>query len=142
LSHSVSVLQDDSGIPVRFFAQGWQLHPYGRYVGPISLFGGQYQAKLNDVFAKGHATPIDFSLGYRWKPMESNIMLAVKDPTATAFEIAPPAAGKKSPSEAEADSVSKPKREAKADLPARRIYRRHREQTVSNPWPKLFGYAP
>lgn len=140
LSHSVSLLQDDSGIPVRFFAQGWQLHPYGRYVGPISLFGGQYQAKLKDVFAKGHATPIDFSLGYRWKPMESNILLAVKDPSATAFEIAP-VTGKQSASET--GSVSKPRVGVKPDLPDRpRARRRHKEQTVSNPFPKIFGYAP
>jgi hypothetical protein len=141
LSHSVSLLEDDSGIPVRFFAQGWQLHPYGRYVGPISLFGGQYQAKLKDVFAKGHTTPIDFSLGYRWKPMESNILLAVKDPSATAFEIAP-VKSKQNASESETGSVTKAKAESKSEAPARPRYRRHREQTVSNPWPKLFGYAP
>jgi hypothetical protein len=139
LSHSVSILEDDSGIPVRFFAQGWQLHPYGRYVGPIGLFGGQYQSKLNEVFAKGKTTPIDFSLGYRWKSNESNILLAVKDTTATAFEVAHPAVVKKS-----GDSVSKSKVEARADIPPRpRTYRyqRHKEQTVST-FPKIFGYSP
>ena len=142
LSHSVSLLEDDSGIPIRFFAQGWQLHPYGRYVGPISLFGGQYQAKLKDVFAKGNAKPIDFSLGYRWRPTESNILLAVKDPSATAFEIAPET-GKQSATDSETGSVTKAKAESKSDTPARPRYRHNREQkTVSNPWPKLFGYAP
>lgn len=139
LSHSVSILEDDSGIPVRFFAQGWQLHPYGRYVGPIGLFGGQYQSKLNEVFAKGKTTPIDFSLGYRWKSNESNILLAVKDTTATAFEVAPPAVVKKS-----GDDVSKAKVEAQADIPPRPRtyrYRRHKEQTVST-FPKIFGYSP
>ncbi|WP_052699269.1 hypothetical protein [Hyphomicrobium sp. 99] len=138
LSHSVSLLQDDSGIPVRFFAQGWQLHPYGRYVGPIDLFAGQYQGKLKEVFAKEKSTPIDFSLGYRWRPMESNILLAVKDPSATAFESEPVAAGKKSGVEA---SGSKPKVEAKADTPSRPRYRRHKQQTVSNPF-QIFGYSP
>ncbi len=138
LSHSVSLLQDDSGIPVRFFAQGWQLHPYGRYVGPISLFGGQYQAKLKDVFAKERAKPIDFSLGYRWRPMESNILLAVKDPSATAFETAPTTSDKKSGVET---SDAKPKVEAKADVPSRPRYRRHKQQTVSNPY-QIFGYSP
>ncbi len=140
LTHSVSILEDDSGIPVRFFAQGWQLHPYGRYVGPIGLFGGQYQAKLREVFAKEKATPIDFSLGYQWKPTESNILLAVNDGTATAFEVAPPAVAKNS-----ADAVGKPKVEARADIPPRPRtyrYRRHKEQTVSNPFPTLFGYSP
>jgi len=140
LSHSVSLLEDDSGIPVRFFAQGWQLHPYGRYVGPISLFGGQYQAKLKDVFAKGHTTPIEFSLGYRWRPMESNILLAVKDPSATAFEIAP-ATAKQTASEAETVPVTKTKA-AKSEVASRPRYRRHKDQQVSNPFPNLFGYAP
>ncbi|MES1180190.1 MAG: hypothetical protein ABUL43_03235, partial [Hyphomicrobium sp.] len=95
LTHSVSLLEDDSGIPVRFFAQGWQLHPYGRYVGPIGLFAGQYQSKLNEVFTKNRTTPIDFSLGYRWKPTESNILRAVKDETAVAFVVPPAAAVEK-----------------------------------------------
>jgi hypothetical protein len=140
LSHSVSILEDDSGIPVRYFAQGWQLHPYGRYVGPISLFGGQYQSKLNEVFARDKTTPIDFSLGYRWKSNESNVLLAVKDGTAVAFEIAPSAAARKGMSA----TASKPRVEARADIPGRPRYRyrRHKEQTVSNPFPKLFGYSP
>ena len=70
LTHSVSLLQDDLGIPIRFFAKGWQLHPFGRYVGPIPLFAAQSQQTLYRVFGKGRATPIDFGIGYRWKPME------------------------------------------------------------------------
>ncbi len=138
LSHSVSILEDDSGVPIRFFAQGWQLHPYGRYVGPIALFGGLHQSKLNDVFGKGRATPIDFSLGYRWKPNESNILRAVKDDTAVAFEAPPPVV------KASASGDSKPKVVASADRPAKPRYKYHRrkQQTVNNYWPKLFGYAP
>ena len=74
LTHSASLLEDDSGIPVRFFAEGWQLHPFGRYVGPIGLFAGQSQSKLYELFGKGQATPINFGVGYRWKPMESNLL--------------------------------------------------------------------
>ena len=137
LSHSVSLLQDDSGIPIRFFAQGWQLKPYGRYVGPISLFGGKYQAKLNEVFGKGRATPIDFSLGYRWRPRESNILLAIRDPSATAFEAAPAAGMKKS----DLDSGDALGSQANADVPQRPKYRRHKEQTVNKDF-QLFGYLP
>lgn len=139
LTHSVSLLEDDSGIPVRFFAQGWQLHPYGRYVGPISLFGGQYQAKLSEVF-KNHATPIDFSLGYQWRPTESNILLAVKDETAVAFAAPATPVVKTS-----ASADSKPKVEADADhTPKHRLRnRRHKSDTASSSYfPKIFGYAP
>lgn len=140
LTRSVSLLEDDSGIPVRFFAQGWQLHPYGRYVGPISLFGGQYQSKLGEVFAKNHATPIDFSLGYQWRPTESNILLAVKDETAVAFASPATPVVKTS-----ASADSKPKVEADADHTAKhRLHnRRHKSDTASSSYfPKLFGYAP
>ena len=137
LTHSVSLLEDDSGIPLRFFAQGWRLHPYGRYVGPISLFAGRYQSKLSQVFGKGQAKPIDFGLGYRWKSNKSNLLLAVKDGTATAMVI--PSA---KPDDAEpARRVHAEAREAKSDAPKRRrAYRRHNEQAVT--FPKIFGYAP
>jgi hypothetical protein len=137
LTHSMSLLEDDSGIPVRFFAEGWQLHPFGRYVGPIGLFAGQSQSKLHEIFSKGKATPIDFGVGYRWKPMESNLLYAVKDSTATAFSTVPPATVKKRFSE-------KLRVEANADAPKRepRVYRKRKEQTVSNPLSKMFGYSP
>jgi hypothetical protein len=145
LKRSDSILEDDSGIPIRYFAQGWRLYPYGRYVGPIALFAGQRQSQLSEVFGKGRATPIDFGIGYRWRPMESNLLLAVKDSTVTAMEI-PPAklAAEASERKVRADTKGDI-REAKADPPPRRrvrTYQRHREQTsVYNPY-KLFGYTP
>lgn len=135
LSHTTALLQDDSGIPVRYLIPGWQLHPFGRYVGPIGLFAGQTQAKLYEVFAKEKAVPIEFGVGYRWKPNESNLLYAVKDPTVTAAEPAPPAP-------AGAEPVVKTK-EAKAESRREpRVQRRHKQQTVSNPSPKMFGYLP
>jgi hypothetical protein len=136
LAHSASLLEDDSGVPIRYFAQGWQLHPYGRYVGPINLFGGQYQGRLKEVFAKDKATPIDFSLGYQWKPSESNILLAVKDPTAVAFDASTPTVIKTSAS-------GNSRVEASADRPGKRRYRRHRDQKIgSSYFPEIFGYTP
>jgi hypothetical protein len=136
LKHSASILEDDSGIPIRYFAHGWRLQPYGRYVGPIALFGGQYQSQLSQVFRKG-TTPIDFGIGYRWRPNESNMLLAVKDETATAMELPPP-----SP---EGNANRSRREEAKSEAPRRRgrIYRRrqHKEETVFYPY-KLFGYSP
>jgi hypothetical protein len=139
LSHSTSILEDDSGIPIRFFAHGWRLHPYGRYVGPIPLFGGKYQSQLAKVFSKERTTPIDFGLGYRWRPNESNLLLAVKDDTATAMEITPAA------SEAIASRKTRGDvREASADEPRSRkrvrYHSRHRRQADSNPY-AIFGYS-
>lgn len=146
LKHSDAILEDDSGIPIRFFAQGWRLQPYGRYVGPIPLFAGQRQAQLNDVFGKGRSTPIDFGLGYRWRPMESNLLHAVKDGTVTAMVI-PPENPVADADQRKSRIVTKAAiREPKADAPPRRRVRyynnRPREQArVYNPY-TIFGYKP
>jgi hypothetical protein len=79
LSQSHALVQDDSGIPIRFFKPDeWQLRPFGRYLGPIGEFPGRYQKGLNDLFHKANAPRIDFGVGYRWRPNESNLLLAVK----------------------------------------------------------------
>jgi hypothetical protein len=145
LKHSDAILEDDSGIPIRFFAQGWRLQPYGRYVGPIPLFSGQRQTQLNDVFGKGRATPIDFGLGYRWRPMESNLLHAVKDSTVTAM-VLPPEKPAAEPAQRKSRVEARPAiRESKADTPPRRrvrYYARNKEQArVYNPY-TIFGYKP
>jgi hypothetical protein len=79
LAQSATVLLDDSGIPVQHFTPGkWELHPFGRYVGPISIFRGRYQRQLNEIFRR--APPIDFGVGYRFRLRESNLLLAHKKP--------------------------------------------------------------
>jgi hypothetical protein len=79
LTRSASVVQDDSGIPARFFEPGaWKLRPFGRYLGPIRLFANRHQAKLSELFRNGHAGRLDFGIGYRWRASESNLLLAVK----------------------------------------------------------------
>ncbi len=79
LSRSKRLLQDDSGIPVTYFkTDEWTLRPYGRYLGPISLFPSNYQSRLADVFRKQKAPRIDFGIGYRFRPNESNILVTDK----------------------------------------------------------------
>lgn len=79
LEKSAAILEDDSGIPVGYFDPGkWQLKPYGRYLGPIKLFSSRGQPKLRELYARGKPTPIDFGVGYRYKPNESNLLWAVK----------------------------------------------------------------
>lgn len=78
LANVATLVQDDTGVPIRFFNDDWKLRPYGRYLGPIPLFGGRYQSKLSELFRKERATPIDFGVGYRWGPNESNLLLATK----------------------------------------------------------------
>src|ERR1043166_590856 len=77
LDHSASIVQDDSGVPVRYFNEAnWQLRPFGHYLHPISIFARYRQPKLSDVFRKERAVPIDFGIGYTWRPRQSNLLVA------------------------------------------------------------------
>jgi hypothetical protein len=92
LDQAAAVVQDDSGIPVHYFKrQDWQLKPFGRYLGPISVFPDRYQRALAEVYRKSRPPPLDFGVGYRWRPHESNLLLAVslKPPKDIVQEEAP-----------------------------------------------------
>lgn len=79
LEHANAVVQDDSGIPLRAFERdAWRLYPFGNYLGPISIFPGRYQRDLSSLYRKEHAGPLDFGIGYRWRPHRSNLLLAIK----------------------------------------------------------------
>jgi hypothetical protein len=79
LNHSRIILQDDSGIPLRFFDKDkWDISHYGTYTGPIDTFKQYPQpdlAKENSVNARG---PLPFSFGYRWQARRSYLMIAVR----------------------------------------------------------------
>ena len=79
LERSKRLLQDDSGVPIAFFkTDEWQLRPYGRYLGPIAVFPSNYQQRRAELFRRSKAPSIDFGIGYRFRPNESNILLADK----------------------------------------------------------------
>jgi hypothetical protein len=92
LDHSATILQDDSGIPLAYFdPKKWRLQPFGRYAGPLALFGRAYQPRLGELFRKDNAIPIDFGVGYRWRKNESNLLLAQRTAANTSeTELAPP----------------------------------------------------
>lgn len=83
LNYAVSVLQDDSGIPFRFFRDGnWRLWLFGTYSGTLDIFAKYYQSDLQAAFATpGTAVPLPFGTGYKWRLGESNLLLAVKQQT-------------------------------------------------------------
>jgi hypothetical protein len=79
LANSVTMIQDDSGIPLAYYnPKKWRLFPFGRYAGPIGEFPGRYQEQYAELFRR--AQPMDFGIGYRWRSHESNLLLAVKLP--------------------------------------------------------------
>ena len=83
LDNSSLILQDDTGVPARLLDTAkWQLRPFGRYVGPIAMFEGMYQSKLNEIYQKNQPGPIEFGVGYRWYGNQSNLLLAMRNPAA------------------------------------------------------------
>ena len=91
LTHSETILQDDSGIPLAHFDRKiWQLQPFGRYLGPVAVFPRSYQPNLSELFARANPTPINFGVGYRWRPHESNLLLGIRRDASTAGASPPP----------------------------------------------------
>jgi hypothetical protein len=135
LTHSMSLLQDDSGIPARFFAHGWRLQPFGRYAGPIALFAQYRQPSLYRLFSGKRSTAIDFGIGYRWRPNESNLLLAIRDPLATV-----PLLAQSATREAEAEHI-RGSGDVRRDK-KRRSRHRSNDRTVSYPGSRVFPYLP
>jgi len=125
LENSSLILQDDTGVPVSFFdTEKWLLRPFGRYTSPIPIFAGMYQTKLNELFQKFRPSPIDFGVGYRFRPNESNLMLAARIPVSpeVAHAIAKGDAQRKANLEVTA-AAEPPARQA-APLGRQRVVRR------------------
>lgn len=80
------LLQDDSGIPLKSFDRSrWDLKFYGSYTSPIAVFNHDYQPELRQIYVNDKTIkPLNFGIGYKFGPNESNLMLAkVKDSSAT-----------------------------------------------------------
>jgi hypothetical protein len=77
LAHSKVILQDDSGIPYRFFPKDkWDVRFYGRYQGPIKRFLKYPQPDLAGDNTAVAPPPIPFSFGYQWQPSRSSLIVA------------------------------------------------------------------
>ena len=79
LERSNYLLQDDSGIAMKYFPLGnWQFTYYGTYKRPINLFAKQYQPELTTAYHDSlhRARPLPFGTGYNWRQTDSNLLLA------------------------------------------------------------------
>lgn len=116
VSHADAILQDDTGIPIYRFDKTWTLTPYGRYVGPIGVFPHAFQPELAALHRKSKSQPIDFSIGYRYRPNEASLVWAVKEPGAGESKPAEePAAKTPEPTPKPSDARPDPKPAAPSD---------------------------
>ncbi len=59
LSNSAAILQDDSGIPFKWFQPAlWKLALYGEYDHPYGSFRGLAQADLRKAYQTGGGEPL------------------------------------------------------------------------------------
>jgi hypothetical protein len=79
LSNSLAVLQDDSGIPYRFFATArWRVQLYGDYVRPYGSFRWLEQPDLRRAYLTSGPKPLDFRIGYGYGQTASNLLFAAR----------------------------------------------------------------
>jgi hypothetical protein len=79
LAASSSIVQDDSGVPLRYLpASGWDVSFHGVYDHPISLFANRAQPDLKEAFKKHSTGILPFSYGYDYKKDRSNLTIAEK----------------------------------------------------------------
>ncbi|MBV9276379.1 MAG: hypothetical protein JO333_20965 [Verrucomicrobia bacterium] len=76
---AATILQDDSGIPIRYLSQDeWTLRFFGAYNGPIALFKQYFQSDLQPLYAASSPKALTFSFGYQWNRRNSTLILAAK----------------------------------------------------------------
>ncbi len=79
LDNTKFLVQDDSGMPIRFLPENkWDNTYFGAYTGPIPLFSGRYQKDLRTAYTKDVKSikPLPFGIGYMFREGTSNIMMA------------------------------------------------------------------
>ncbi|TAL33747.1 MAG: hypothetical protein EPN93_13350 [Spirochaetes bacterium] len=77
LAQSDQILQDDSGVAMRFFPQKeWKFTYHGVYTMPIPLFQNRFQPELKKLFAEKSTGLLPFSYGYNFGANAANLMFA------------------------------------------------------------------
>ncbi len=76
LAKSQFVLEDDTGIPYRYFpAKQWEAQLYGQYSNPVSDFTGVEQKDLKEAYADpAKVKKLPFHLGYHWGSSKDSIL--------------------------------------------------------------------
>jgi hypothetical protein len=80
LNNATAVLQDDSGIPIKFLdTSKWNIQLYGSYNGVINLFKGDEQPELKALYKDSTLVKnLPFGTGYKFNKGTSNLQLAIR----------------------------------------------------------------
>ena len=85
LRKSLWVLEDDTGIPYRYFKrQGWEIQLYGAYAKPVEDFSAaaveQKDLKAAYEDKAGNVKKLPFHFGYHWVSKIDNLLLMKRPP--------------------------------------------------------------
>lgn len=84
LERSTSIVQDDTGIPFKYFDQSnWTINLFGHYEKPVKDFSENlFQKDLNLAYQDSthYQGELNFSLGYHWGSGNQNQMFTFKTP--------------------------------------------------------------
>lgn len=80
LDDSSVVVQDDTGVPFRYFDERWASRLFGRYVPPRAPYEERAQPSLRAAFEQRSRSPLPFGIGYHVQPARSNLLIASKGP--------------------------------------------------------------
>ena len=70
------IVQDDSGIPLRYFDPAhWNMRLFGAYTPPLDIFKHYYQPGLAELYRKTTTAPLGFGTGYHWDPSDANLVI-------------------------------------------------------------------
>ncbi len=79
LDNSIGVVEDDSGIPFKYFNPSqWEVIPYGNYTGPIQLFHEHFQPDLEAYYSHTSHSALPFGSGYKFVASVSSLLVAKK----------------------------------------------------------------
>jgi len=79
LARSKIIVQDDSGIPFRYFDPSkWNIRYCGNYAGPIPTFKKFWQPDLANAYHATTPALLGFGFGYEWRPDRSSLIVAVR----------------------------------------------------------------
>lgn len=80
LNISRCVLQDDTGVPFKYYKPTmWSHHLYGQYVGPYGdTFAAFKQPELNKAYESMPLQLLDFNFGYGYAKIPSHLMMFIR----------------------------------------------------------------
>lgn len=79
LASSKVIVQDDSGIPRKFFDDNrWSIRYCGNYSRPTPTFKQFFQPDLAKSYGESTHAPLGFGFGYEWQPNQSSLIVAAR----------------------------------------------------------------